>query len=136
MPSKTSKKKKSISKSNSLPLKTQQENVIYPPSPSTTTIINPKRTSDNKSIVGLKYETSAVSTVSMITSSDSLPLTDPLHELQRLGGVSSVLKLLDSRVKPNISVSYGLVLFAVLGCIKAPIMGYIYSIILSKNSLT
>ena len=92
------KNKKSSSKTTTSPLKTQQENIIIPPSPSTT--MNPITANNNHD-----NNTQSTSTV----KSNALPSTDPLHELQRLGGVSSVLKLLDSR-KTNLRETAALVL--------------------------
>ena len=92
------KNKKSSSKTTTSPLKTQQENIIIPPSPSTT--MNPITANNNHD-----NNNQSTSTV----KSNALPSTDPLHELQRLGGVSSVLKLLDSR-KTNLRETAALVL--------------------------
>ena len=79
-------------KKASSPLKTQQNNIIIPPSPSTQ-VANPISVSSNKDKDTLT----------------DVPANDPLRELNRLGGVTSVLKLLDSR-KSNLRETAALVL--------------------------
>ena len=79
-------------KKASSPLKTQQNNIIIPPSPSTQ-VPNPISVSSNKDKDTLT----------------DVPANDPLRELNRLGGVTSVLKLLDSR-KSNLRETAALVL--------------------------